>query len=151
MITVIALSKHSGVSAHTVRYYSRIGLLKPQRHPGNRYRVFQHSDLSRLRFIRRAQNLGFTLNEIDEILNLSEDGISPCQRVRKILRQRIDENQQKINELLRLQGRMEKTLALWRSLPDGVNGRNSVCDLIDSASEALRTDDCEPAGQDHYV
>lgn len=150
MITVNALSKHSGVSAHTLRYYSRIGLLKPKRHPGNGYRVFEHTDLDRLRFIRRAQNIGFTLNEIFEILALSEEGNSPCQRVRHILIQRIHENQRKIEELIRLQARMEKTLALWHGLPDGVPGKHSVCGLIDSASEALRTGGCEQIGQGHY-
>ncbi len=151
MITVNALSKHSGVSAHTVRYYSRIGLLKPRRHPENGYRIFQYSDLSRLRFIRRAQNLGFTLNEIFEILDLSEEGRSPCKRVRDILLQRIDENQKKIDELVRLQARMEKTLALWRSLPDSVPERDSVCKLIDSAAEALSPEDGASTVRAHYV
>ena len=65
MITVKALSKHSGVSEHAVRYYSRIGLLKPSRNPDNGYRLFDRTDVTRLRFIRHAQNLGFSLSEID--------------------------------------------------------------------------------------
>ncbi len=151
MITVNALSKHSGVSAHTVRYYSRIGLLNPRRDPKNGYRVFKPTDLERLRFIRSAQHLGFTLNEIFEILAISEQGHPPCQRVRNILSQRISENQRKIEELVCLQARMEKTLALWRHLPDDVSGNNGVCRLIDSASEALRTESYEMIEEGRYV
>ncbi len=151
MITVNALSKHSGVSAHTVRYYSRIGLLNPRRDPKNGYRVFDSADLNRLRFIRNAQHLGFTLNEIFEILAISEKEHSPCQRVRDLLNQRVRENQRKIEELVRLQARMEKTLALWRNLPDGMPGKHGVCRLIDSASEALRTESHTMIEEGHYV
>ncbi len=151
MITVNALSKHCGVSTHTVRYYSRIGLLKPRRQPQNGYRLFARSDVDRLSFIRRAQNIGFTLSEIFEILSIAESGYSPCKRVRAILLQRIEENRTKLNEFTALQERMEKTLAQWQNLPDGSPGKQSICRLIESAGEALDAEDCcAPAGG-HYV
>lgn len=151
MITVNALSKHSGVSAHPVRDYSRIGLLKPRRDPKNGYRVFDSADLNRLRFIRSAQHLGFTLNEIYKILGISESGHAPCKKVRDILSRRIRANQRKIDELVRLQARMEKTMALWRHLPDGVPGKSGVCRLIDSASEALRAESYETIEEGLHV
>jgi len=151
MNTVNAISKYSGVSVHTIRYYSRIGLLKPGRDPENGYRVFEHSDLSRLNFIRRAQNLGFTLNEISEILDIAGEGDSPCQRVREILQQRIQENKMKIEHLVDLQSRMEKTFALWQTLSDGDSNSHSVCRLIDSANEALRPLGYKPTEEAHYV
>jgi DNA-binding transcriptional MerR regulator len=151
MITVNTLSKLSGVPAHTVRYYARIGLLNPRRDPNNGYRVFEFSDLNQLRFIRRAQHLGFTLNEIFEILATPEKGHSPCPRVRDMLSRRISENQRKIEELVRLQARMERTLALWGKLSDDVPGRNGVCRLIDSASKALRTEGYGTVEERHYV
>ncbi len=151
MITVNTLSKHSGVAAHTVRYYSRIGLLNPRRDPNNGYRVFDSADLNRLRFIRSTQHLGFTLNEIFEILAISQKGSSPCQRVRDMLSRRVCENQRKIDELVRLQARMEKTLALWRHLPDSGPGKNGVCRLIDSANAALDAASYEMTGEGHYV
>ena len=151
MITVNTISKHSGVSVHTVRYYSRIGLLRPRRDPENGYRVFEPSDLSRLNFIRRAQNLGFTLHEISEILDIAGEGDSPCQRVRKILQQHIYENKTKIEHLVDLQTRMEKTLALWQTLSDGDPNAHSICRLIDSANEALRPLGYKPTEEVHYV
>lgn len=58
----------TGVHSHTIRYYSRLGLLAPQRNPANRYREFDCSDIRRLRFIRQAKALGFELQEIELIL-----------------------------------------------------------------------------------
>jgi len=131
MITVKALSRRSGISEHAVRYYSRIGLLKPRRNPDNGYRLFDRTDISRLRFIRHAQNLGFSLNEIAEILQDAEHGLSPCNKVREYLRHRIDDNRKKISELRALQVRMEKALALWDGLPDQDPSPQVVCHLIE--------------------
>jgi len=134
MMTVNDLSRRSGVTSHAVRYYSRIGLLKPGRNPDNGYRVFDRSDLARLKFIRQAQSLGFTLEEISDILSESEHGRSPCPKVRDILRRRIDENHRKLAELMDLQQRMEEALDHWESMPDGLPDGDSVCHLIESES-----------------
>jgi DNA-binding transcriptional MerR regulator len=58
------VARRSGVPAHVVRYYTRVGLLRPAREQSNGYRVFTQSDVSRLHFIRLAKNLGYTLEEI---------------------------------------------------------------------------------------
>lgn len=134
MITVKTLSKHSGVSEHTVRYYSRIGLLKPSRNPENGYRLFDRTDVARLRFVRHAQNLGFSLSEIAEILQDAEQGQSPCNKVRDYMKQRIDENRRKIQALLELQVRMEKALEIWEGLPDQGPDPQVVCHLIEKAN-----------------
>jgi len=132
MMTVADLSKHSGVTSHAVRYYSRIGLLKPGRNPENGYRIFDRTDISRLRFIRQAQSLGFTLEEVADILEESGKGNSPCPKVREILRHRIEENRHKLEELKNLQERMEHALVHWAGMPDGMPDGHSVCHLIES-------------------
>ncbi len=134
MLTVRDLSKHTGVTDHAVRYYARIGLLKPGRHPENGYRQFDRSDIHRLDFILQAKSLGFSLEEIAEILQDSERGKSPCPRVRDILKRRIDENRRKLETLQRLQTRMEEALEHWEVMPDGVPDGRSVCHLIESES-----------------
>ncbi len=135
MITVKALSKHSGVSEHAVRYYSRIGLLKPSRNPDNGYRLFDRTDVTRLRFIRHAQYLGFSLSEIAEILQDADQGSSPCSKVREYMRSRIDENRKKIRELQDLQVRMEHALETWEHLPDKEPDTKVVCHLIEKAHD----------------
>jgi DNA-binding transcriptional MerR regulator len=131
-MTVNELAKRADVPPHVVRYYSRIGLLKPARHPDNGYKLFKPQDVKHLRFIRKAQALGYTLSEIDEILRHAQDGESPCPTVRTILQQRIEENRRKVKELQRLQERMEEALEQWGSMPDGVPDGHTVCVLIEA-------------------
>jgi MerR family Zn(II)-responsive transcriptional regulator of zntA len=132
---VSELSRRSGVGPEVIRYYSRIGLLKPTRNPENKYRVYQETDLKRLQFVRNAKRLGFTLSEISEIVRESRKGESPCPKVRNIIRHRIAENRKTLDELARMQNRMEKALTRWEEMPDGVPDGHSVCHLIESAGE----------------
>lgn len=132
MMTVSQLSNKGDVPPHVVRYYSRIGLLNPSRHPENGYKLFSTLDLTRLHFIRQAKSLGFTLEEINQILDLSTDQQSPCRHVRGMLRERIDENKQKMAELSRLQKRMEGALVKWETMTDRQPDGESICYLIES-------------------
>jgi len=136
MMTVSQLSKRSGIAPHVVRYYSRIGLLTPTRHPDNGYQLFTHDDTRRLRFVRAAQNLGYTLEEIRHILSMSGAGASPCQEVREILRQRVAENRKHLVDFIALQRRMEQALAHWEAMPDAPPGGGTECHLIESEAGA---------------
>jgi len=133
-MTVADISRLSGVTPHAVRYYARLGLLSPGRNPANGYRQFDRQDLARLRFIRQAQHLGFSLEEIADILKESGHGRSPCPRVREILQGRIEDNRKRLEELQDLQQRMERALAHWSDMPDGMPDGHSVCHLIESES-----------------
>ena len=137
MMTVTQLSRHGGIAPHVVRYYTRIGLLDPARDPNNGYKLYRHADIGRLRFIRQAQRLGYTLDEIRHFLQLNAVGQVPCKEVREILRRRIDENHSRIRELVQLQRRMEQALNLWKDMPAEILGSNNVCHLIESASLIL--------------
>jgi MerR family transcriptional regulator, copper efflux regulator len=70
-IGIGALAKRAGVGIDTVRYYERAGLLAPRTRLSSGYRRYSELELARLRFIRRAQALGFTLKEVSELLALS--------------------------------------------------------------------------------
>ncbi|RLJ20515.1 MerR family transcriptional regulator [bacterium endosymbiont of Escarpia laminata] len=132
MFTVNELALESDTPAHVVRYYLRIGLIQPAAQQENGYRLFTSNDASRLRFIRMAKHLGFTLNEIKQITQHAELGESPCDDVRKIIQHRIHENRAKIEEMMNLQERMEQALEQWDLMPDGIPDGNSVCHLIES-------------------
>lgn len=138
MMTVSEFSAQGGVSPNIVRFYSRIGLLSPTRHPDNGYKLFSRSDIPRLRFIRRAQSLGYTLEEISEILETCGRGRSPCAKVKEILRQRIEDNRRKIQELKALQNRMERALARWEKMPECTPRGESLCHLIESTESEKR-------------
>jgi len=134
-LTVTELANRSGATPHAVRYYTRIGLLRPERDPGNGYRLYQHREVGWLRFIRQAKRLGYTLSEIREIMHDSDQGQSPCPRVREILLRRIDENRRQLEELVALQTRMEQALEQWADMPNGIPNGHSVCHLIESFAE----------------
>lgn len=132
MLTVRELATKSNAPAHVVRYYLRIGLIQPAAQHKNGYRLFTSKDARRLRFIRMAKHLGFTLKEIRRITQHADRGESPCDDVRKIVQHRIQENRAKITEMIKLQTRMEDALERWRHMPNGVPDGNSVCHLIES-------------------
>ena len=134
-MTVIELARAANVTPHVVRHYARIGLLIPRRDQDNGYKLFSRTDFKRLLFIRRAKLLGYTLTEIRTILDEAGHGNSPCPAVRQIIRKRIEENRQLIDELTSLQTRMENALRMWEKLPDGVPDGDSVSYLIDSILE----------------
>lgn len=132
MLTVNELATRSDAPAHVVRYYVRIGLIQPAGQQANGYRLFSLQDASRLRFIRMAKHLGFTLNEIKQITSHADLGESPCDDVREIIQHRIQENRAKIEEMVKLQTRMELALEQWKSMPNGMPDGDSVCQLIES-------------------
>lgn len=134
LYTVTELANHCDTTPHAVRYYTRKGLLHPKRNPDNGYRLYRLSEVSWLKFVRQAKSLGYTLNEIKEIMHDVDDDASPCPRVREILMKRIDENRQHLDELMALQIRMEQALMRWKKMPDGIPDGHSVCHLIESVT-----------------
>ncbi len=132
MMTVSVLAKQSGATPHAVRYYTRMGLLSPTRNPENGYRQYKPSEVKWLRFIRQAKALGYTLHEIQEIMQDRDQSSSPCHKVREMLERRIVENRRHLQELILLQDRMETALVQWSDMPDGIPDGHSVCHLIES-------------------
>ncbi len=133
MMNVSEVARKAGVTGHTVRYYARLGLLKPQRDPRSRYKKFTELDIARLQFILRARSLGFTLSEIGQIFRRSARRESPCPMVRDIIRGRIEETSERLDAVLALRDRMKRALALWETMPDQVPDGNAVCALIEAA------------------
>jgi len=135
MMTANILAKKSDVSLYTVRHYTRIGLLKPVRNSNNNYKIYQPSDTVRVRFIKAAGNLGFSLTEIADVLDEAKHGKSPCPMVREIIVRRIEENRRKIKEMQKLQKKMETALENWKQMKNSMPNGDSVCHLIESVGE----------------
>lgn len=151
MITVNELAIRSKAPAHVVRYYVRIGLIRPVDKQENGYRLFTSEDAARIRFIRMAKHLGFTLNEIKQITRHADVGESPCDDVRMIIQHRIEENRVKIDEMTKLQTRMEEALERWQQMPNGIPDGESICHLIESVSAGDESDPvhAEASGDDY--
>ena len=97
------LSTRSGVNIETIRYYERIDLLaKPSRSSGG-YRVYRSADVDRLAFIRRARELGFSLDEVRLLLDLADQKSKSCRRVHDIAVDHLSEVRAKISDLRRME------------------------------------------------
>jgi len=129
---VSELAEQAGVSAQVVRYYTRIGLLKPSRHPENGYKLFKRDDVHRVHFIRQAKQLGFKLKEIEDLLVQAYQGETVCQDVRKILIHRVDQYKSEIVELQQQLQHMENTLQKWEHISDDAPNHKILCPLIES-------------------
>jgi len=138
-MTVSDVTKLADVTPEVVRYYSRIGLVKPTKNLKNGYKLYSSKDVSRIIFIRKAKSLGYTLKEIDNILSHATSGKSPCPIVRKIIESRLDANRQRLNAMISLQSTMEKAVQQWKHLADGIPNRDSVCVLIESFSHDIES------------
>ncbi len=120
------LATATSTKVETVRYYEKIGLLpKPARTSGN-YRAYGNEHLARLSFIRRARDLGFTLEAVRELLALADDKDRPCKAVDGVARTHLAEVDRKIADLSAL--RME----LGRLLDSCSHGTVAECKIIET-------------------
>jgi len=119
------------VTADAVRYYTRIGLLSPRKSIENGYKNYSSEDEKRLVFILKSRKLGFAISEIQEIIDMSRTGKSPCCKVRDMVIQHLDETAEKILELQQLHGHMKRATDAWVKMPDSTPDGNSICDLIE--------------------
>jgi Cu(I)-responsive transcriptional regulator len=128
-ISIGDLAKGSGTKVVTVRYYEQIGLSPvPPRTAGN-YRTYSNEHMRRLRFIRRSRGLGFTLDQIRDLLRLSSQKDEECAEVKRITAQHLIEIQQKISDLKRL----AKELRCLNNCCQG-NGIIGDCRIIEALS-----------------
>mgnify|MGYP000341974651 FL=1 len=128
---VAELANKAGVTAETVRHYTRQGLLQADRDPHNGYQLYNHSALKRLRFIQQSRLLGFSLKQIESIIEQAQQGDSPCPLVRDLLQKKVPETKAKIAQLQAHLQQMEQALETWKHMSDGVPDGNSICCLIE--------------------
>lgn len=126
-LTIGEVAKRTGIGVETVRFYEREGLLEePERRPSG-YRQFDERIVTRLRFIRRAKELGFTLKEIKELLSLKLDPSTTCTDVKSRAEVKIEN----IEERIRTLQRMKHALAKLTKACSG-RGRTSDCPILDA-------------------
>ncbi len=120
------LASATATKVETVRYYEKIGLLPPPaRTPGN-YRTYGSDHLARLSFIRRARDLGFTLEAVRELLTLADDKTRSCEAVDGIARVHLCEINRKIGDLTALQAELVRVIGSCR------HGTVADCKIIET-------------------
>ena len=97
--TISQAAQESGVSAKTIRYYERIGLIPSAQRRANGYRYYTDAEISALRFVHRARSLGFSLKDVENLLELWRDTGRTSASVKEVARRHIDRVDRKLEEL----------------------------------------------------
>jgi MerR family transcriptional regulator, copper efflux regulator len=127
------IARQSDVTPATIRYYEEIGLLTSPPRTAGGYRRYSTATLDELEFIRKGQGLGFSLEEIGEILKLSRAGEAPCSHVLELAERNLAAADDRIHQLQHFRERLAAQISKWkgRSMPN-CNG-SSLCEIITSA------------------
>jgi DNA-binding transcriptional MerR regulator len=127
------VAERTGLSAPTIRYYESIGLLAAPPRSSTGYRRYTNTTVQELRFIKKAQSLGFSLDEIREILTLSRAGDTPCSHVLDLSRRHLQALDERIRQLTRFRDQLANEIAKW----DGEREPTcrGLCQIISSAEE----------------
>lgn len=134
-MTIGQVAREAGVGVETIRFYERVGLLEepPRRQSG--YRQYSPDAVKRIRFIKRAKELGFSLKEIKELLYLRVDTSTSCGAVKRRAEAKISDIERKVQDLQRMKRALVKLAAACSG-----RGPISECPILD----ALEPNEIEP-------
>lgn len=131
LLKIGEVATESGLSVKTIRYYEETGLLLPMVERSEAgYRMFQPQVLNRLAFIRRSQALGLTLQEIQQILAVHDQGQLPCGEVRQHLELKVEAIEQQIHALETLRAELKGILSGWEDQPSSDRIAKTICPNI---------------------
>ena len=131
------VAERTGLSAPTIRYYESIGLLAAPPRSATGYRRYTETTVEELRFIKKAQSLGFSLDEIGEILKLSRAGDTPCAHVLDLARRHLHAVEERIRQLTQFRDQLAGEIGKW----DGEEAPTcrGLCQIIVGAEEREAT------------
>jgi Zn(II)-responsive transcriptional regulator len=129
-LTIGKVAKSAGIGIETVRFYEREGLIQPLARTESNYRLYSNDGIVRLRFIKRAKALGFTLREIKELLFLRVDPDATKSDVKEQIEEKIDDIKKRIRDLKKIQ----RTLEALDACCDG-HGSADDCPILAALEE----------------
>ena len=130
------LGAATGTKVETIRYYEQIGILPPPARTASNYRSYCNEHVQRLSFVRRARDLGFPLEQVRELLSLSDTPDRGLENVAQIARAHLATVQRKRAELKALGRELERMLEACAA------GRISNCGILRALAEAPPPEDC---------
>ena len=126
------VAKQTGLAVGAIRYYESLGLLTSER-GDNGYRYYSSDTVHQIQFIKKAQAIGFSLEEIGEVLNLHNQGDIPCGLVQSLLQEKIDQLESQIKQMTEFKAELEDYRDHWAlSQPQPQPG--DICPLIETVS-----------------
>ena len=137
MLKISELSEKTGLSAHTLRYYEKHGLINASNRSEAGYRFYTDSDVRRVQFVKTARNTGFSLEDIGQLLSIRVDKLShSCQEVTDITRKKLDEVNAKLTELQSMQQTLELLLESCCGGPENA----THCSIMEALDAGLLLD-----------
>ena len=135
-LTIGRLARRARVNVETIRYYERRGLIPEPPRLASGYRQYPEETVARIRFIKRAQDLGFTLKEILELLSLRVDPQTTCADVKRRTEEKIADIEEKLDSLRR----MKDALTILKDRCSG-KGPTRECPILEAMESLERADD----------
>jgi MerR family mercuric resistance operon transcriptional regulator len=131
----------AGVNVETVRYYERRGLLEQPQRPAEGYRHYTNETVQVVRFIKQAQDLGFTLEDIDELVRLRGTTPSGRERARAVAEQKLSDLERKMTQLRDMQTRLRRLVGACRA------GNTPGCPILEAIASNTHSDGMDRAGR----
>lgn len=129
MLKISELAALTGLSAHTIRFYEKHGLIEASKRSDSGYRYYSDADVKRAEFVKSARNIGFSLDDIGVLLSIRLDKQShSCQEVTDITQNKLDEVNERLSELQAMQQTLERLLESCCGGPENA----THCSIIDA-------------------
>jgi len=136
MLKISELGSRTGLSPHTIRFYEKQGLIEASERSESGYRYYSESDVRRAEFVRTARNIGFSLDDISQLLSIRVDKTAhSCQEVTDITRHKLDEVNERIAELQSMQSTLQILLESCCGGPE----KAIHCSIMDALEEGGAT------------
>jgi len=132
-----SVARETGISIDTIRFYEKEGLVKRSSRSEGGFRLFGRRQIQDLKFIRKSQELGFSLNEIRELLIVRDESVPSCPHVRELLERKVATVREKIEELLALEGSLKSALRKCaRESKTSSPDHTACCPVLDELARA---------------
>ncbi|MBW4521033.1 MAG: heavy metal-responsive transcriptional regulator [Scytolyngbya sp. HA4215-MV1] len=128
------VAQQTGVSVGTLRYYETLKLLYPIERGDNGYRYYSMETVQQVQFIKKAQSLGFSLDEIRQILDVRDRGGTPCDLVQDLLVSKIEQLNSQIFQMTMFRAELKQYRDRWAGIPASQQNDSAICPLIATVS-----------------
>ncbi|WP_071187188.1 heavy metal-responsive transcriptional regulator [Trichormus sp. NMC-1] len=128
LLLIGQVTELSGISIRTIRYYESLDLIQASARTEGGFRQFSLDVLTRLDFIKRAQHLGLSLEEIRDILQVYDQGETPCREIQEKLQEKLFKIDHQIEQLLTLREEIQGLLSGWQNREEQT--QENICPII---------------------
>jgi len=125
------VAQQTGLTVDAIRFYEKERLLAKALRSTGGFRLYGSDHIEQLRFIQKAQTIGFSLGEIRELILIQDDQVETCSHVRDLIRQKLATVQQKMNELAQIEGQLKEALQKCNRQLRKTSARHDRCPVLD--------------------